>query len=255
MPVDRGPRAEPCWVDLLTSDFDGAIEFYSQLFGWEIHDDPQARIDGYLPASLDNQLVTGFVLNDQDQAAADAWTTYLNVTDIHAAVFATKLHGGQRYLKPVVVPGQGTIALIGDPAGIGVGLWQSFNPANYPMRRTHGHRIWNELHTKHFEVVGRFYREALGWALNPVSETADFRYYTLGQGADAAAGLYDISGQESAEGWRTYFAVNNADQITELAQSLGGKVITEPHDSLFGRIAMLSDRGGAEFAVIAPERK
>ncbi|UXN32810.1 VOC family protein [Glutamicibacter sp. M10] len=255
MPVVRGPRAEPCWVDLLTSDIDGAIEFYSELFGWKIHDDPQTRSDGYLPVTLDDQPVTGLVLNDQDSAAPDAWTTYLNVADIHAAVFAAHLHGGQRYLKPVAMPGQGTVALIGDPAGIGVGLWQSFDPTNYPARKIHGHRIWNELHTKHFETACRFYREALGWDLNQVVDSPDFSYYTLGQGADAAAGLYDISGQDSTEGWRTYFAVDDADQVAQLCTSLGGQVVNAPHDSYFGRTAMLSDRGGAEFAVIAPAHK
>lgn len=251
MPVVREPRAEPCWVDLLTSDLDGAIEFYAQLFNWDISEDPEDRERGYLPARLDGQPVTGLVLNDQDSAAHDAWTTYLNVADIHAAMFATKLHGGQRYLKPVVMPGQGTLGLIGDPAGIGVGLWQGFNPANLPPRPTHGHRIWNELHTKHFEATSRFYREALGWELNLVADSEDFRYATLGQGAEAAAGIYDVSGQDTTEGWRTYFAVNDTDLSAALAVQLGGAIVHGPHDSFFGRTAMLADRSGAEFAVIA----
>ncbi|KUM31275.1 hypothetical protein AQ436_17405 [Arthrobacter sp. EpRS66] len=252
MPVVRAPRAEPCWVELLSGDLDGANEFYSRLFGWQYaaHD----GTDGYQLAMLDGEPVAGLVANDPELKAPDAWTTYLNVADIHSAMFATKLHGGQRYLKPVAMPGQGTMALIGDPAGAGVGLWQAFAAASYPVDRSHGHRVWNELHTKHFDAAARFYREALGWDLNPVSDSDEFRYYTLGQGSDAAAGLYDIAGQDSTEGWRSYFAVDDADRAAALAEEMGGCVISAPHDSFFGRTAMLADRGGAEFAVIAPAK-
>ncbi|MGQ3383517.1 VOC family protein [Glutamicibacter sp. TV12E] len=252
MPGAREPRAEPCWADLLTSDLDGAIEFYSRLFGWQY--DAQYRSDGYLVALLDCEPVSGLVANDPEFQAPDAWTTYLNVADIHSAMFATKLHGGKSYLKPVAMPGQGTVALIGDPAGAGVGLWQAFAAASFPVNRSHGHRVWNELHTKHFEVAARFYREALGWDLNPVSDSPEFRYYTLGQGSDAAAGLYDIAGQDSTEGWRSYFAVDDADRAAALAEEMGGRVLSAPQDSFFGRTAMLADRGGAEFAVIAPAK-
>ncbi|KSU65866.1 VOC family protein [Arthrobacter sp. NIO-1057] len=252
MPVVRAERAEPCWVDLFTSDLDGAIEFYSRLFGWENQSVGHSRPDHYQQAQLDGQPVCGLVANDAEGSVPDAWMTYLRVADVHSAMFATKLHGGQRYLKPVVMPGQGTMALIGDPAGAGVGLWQGFAPQDSEKSRGHGHRIWNELHTKHFEIVARFYREALGWELSPVADSAEFRYSTLGQGAQAAAGLYDVAGHDTTEGWRTYFAVNNTDESAALAQELGGSVINEPHDSFFGRTAMLADPGGAEFAVIAP---
>lgn len=238
-------------MDLLASDVDAAIEFYSRLFGWEFLDDPHARSQGYIPALLDGEPVSGVVANDPDSDAPDAWTTYLNVADIHAAMFATKLHGGKGYLKPVAIDGQGTVALIGDPSGAGVGLWQAFAPATYPVKRSHGRRVWNELHTKHFELAARFYREALGWELSPVADSPEFRYYTLGQGADAVAGLYDIAGQDTAEGWRSYFAVDDADLAAALTEDLGGRILGAPHDSYFGRTAMLADRGGAEFAVIA----
>src|SRR5690606_37185656 len=38
--VTAYPNGIFCWVDLSTSDFEGAKAFYSQLFGWEADDPP-----------------------------------------------------------------------------------------------------------------------------------------------------------------------------------------------------------------------
>lgn len=256
MPGAREPRAEPCWADLLTSDLGGAVEFYSRLFGWRFDDGAEARAEGYLPAYLDDQLVSGLVRNDRDSGALDVWTTYLNVADVHAAAFAARLHGGKIHLKPVEIPEQGTLAMISDPEGIGVGLFQAFDAGDLHSARRHGTRIWSELHTKHFDAVARFYREALGWELSTVSDSPEFRYCTLGQGSEALAGIYDIAGQgpEAHAGWRTYFAVDDADASVALAELLGGAVIREPQDSFFGRMAVPHDSTGAEFSIIQPTR-
>lgn len=256
MPAPRDPRAEPCWVDLLTSDMEGSTQFYGQLFGWEVRHDEETRDEGYAEVYLNGEMVTGFIANDPDSEVQDAWTTYLNVTDVHAAAYATKMHGGKVYLKPIDIPGQGTMAIIGDPAGTGVGLFQAFQSADTTASRAPGTRIWNELHTRHFEAVARFYRVALGWCLSPVSDTDEFRYHTYGQGSEAVAGIFDISSYpDSKAGWRAYFAVADAEQTVALAEKLGGTTIHEPHDSYFGRMAVLSDVTGAEFAIIAPSRK
>lgn len=256
MPAPREPRAEPCWVDLITSDVQGAARFYTKLFGWEVRQEAPSDDEGFAEVYLDGAMVTDFIANDPDSEVDDAWTTYLNVTDVHAAAYATKLHGGKVYLKPIEIPGQGTMAIIGDPAGTGVGLFQAFQSADTAATLAPGTRIWSELHTKHFEAVARFYRIALGWCLSPVSDTDEFRYHTYGQGSEAVAGIFDISSYpDSKAGWRAYFAVEDADETVALAEKLGGTVIHEAHDSYFGRMAVLGDLTGAEFAIIQPSQK
>lgn len=232
---------------------ESSARFYYGLFGWEVR---AAGNNGYAEVQLGGKPVTGFIGNEPDSGAADVWTTYLNVADVHAAAYSTRMHGGKVHLKPVEVPGQGTMTMISDPAGIGVGLFQAFEAAQTAVSGAHGTRIWSELRTKRFDAVSRFYREALGWCLNPVSDTGEFRYCTLGQGADAAAGIWDISGDPGARaGWRSYFAVDNADDTLALAESLGGSILQEAQDSFFGRVAVLADTTGAEFAVIQPAKR
>ncbi len=247
------PAGEPCWVDLLTSDVEQAIEFYGALFGWKPAEG--SRTAPVVEMRLEGKAVTGFLHNDRPQQLDDVWTTYLNVTDVHAAVYSVKLHGGTVYLEPTATEHEGIVAVVGDPSGIGVGLWQSLHPILTTATGRPGTRIWNELHTTAFPVVTRFYRDALGWELFPIADTDDFRYQSFRQGAEAKAGIFDISGQEHPDpGWRTYFAVANADATVELAEKLGAQVLRPATDSPFGRMAVLKDPTGAEFSIMQTQK-
>src|SRR5699024_10898903 len=118
------PGAEPCRVDLLTGDMKRSIDFYGQLFGWTTRGGDSGAEDS-LDMYLGDELVAGFLDNDSGSGCSDAWVTYLNVADAHAASYSAGMYGGFVFLQPLEIKGQGTIAMIGDPTGIGVGLWQS----------------------------------------------------------------------------------------------------------------------------------
>ena len=244
------PAAEPCWVDLMTSDRRAAVEFYGSLFGWEAALESQ-HLPAVLDIELNGHLITGFLENDHQPKFPDVWTTYLNVADIHAATFAVKMHGGTIYLEPTIVEGQGIVAVVGDPTGVGVGLWQAVHPKLTVATGRPGTRIWNELHTTAFDKVTRFYRDALGWKLSSYAGGNGFRYQSYLQGSNARAGIYDISMQQDpVPGWRTYFAVANTDESQALAEELGATVKRPAQDSPFGRMAVLEDLTGAEFSII-----
>ncbi|MFJ2618564.1 VOC family protein [Glutamicibacter sp. NPDC087344] len=245
------PGAEPCRVDLLTGDIGRSIEFYGELFGWTtrgVQPDDADPLEMY----LGDELVAGFLRNDPQSAYGDTWITYLNVTDAHAASYSAEMYGGYVFLPPVDIEGEGTIAMIGDPTGVGVGLWQSsITRALTTASGRHGTRVWNELHTTGFEKVTHFYRDALEWDLLNLSDTDEFRYQSYGQGRDAKSGIYDISGlPDPHPGWRTYFAVTDTDQTLALAEKLGAKVVQGAQDLRFGRMAVLTDPTGAQFSII-----
>lgn len=245
------PGAEPCRVDLLTGDMKRSVDFYGRLFGWTTRGGDSGAEDS-LDMYLWDELVAGFLDNDPDSGCSDAWVTYLNVADAHAASYSAGMYGGCVFLQPLEIQGQGTIAMIGDPTGIGVGLWQSATVRELTKASgRHGTRVWNELHTTKFEKVTHFYRDALEWELLSLSDTDEFRYQSYGQGPDAKAGIYDISGQPDPKpGWRTYFAVTDTDKALALAKKLGAKVLQQAKDSPFGRMAVLADPTGAEFSII-----
>ncbi len=51
--------------------------------------------------------------------------------------------------------------------------------------------------------------------------------------------------------WVTYFTVASADEVAGQTVSLGGKVLAEPFDSPFGRMAWIEDPFGAQFVALA----
>ena len=75
-------QGTPSWIDLCTTDTEGALAFYSALFGWE--NDPQEMgPDGYYYMQrLRGKAVCGLYLQMEDEAAQGIpphWTTYITV--------------------------------------------------------------------------------------------------------------------------------------------------------------------------------
>lgn len=58
-------------------------------------------------------------------------------------------------------------------------------------------------------------------------------------------------GNDSRDGWGTYFGVADTDSAADRVTSLGGTVVREPADSPFGRVAGVTDPAGLEFSIIS----
>ena len=93
-----------------------------------------------------------------------------------------------------------------------------------------------------------FYEKVFGWDTHVESDSHEFRYTTLGEGDDAAAGVMDASrflpaGVPSL--WSVYFATTDADADVAKAVSLGATVVEPAVDTPYGRLAGLArrDRG------------
>ena len=84
-----------------------------------------------------------------------------------------------------------------------MGAWQ---PESFPGFRTRaavGAPGWFETLTTAYGDAVAFYEDAFGWDTHVVSDTADFRYTTLGVDQDARAGIMDGSaflGDEPSRG-------------------------------------------------------
>jgi predicted enzyme related to lactoylglutathione lyase len=55
---------------------------------------------------------------------------------------------------------------------------------------------------------------------------------------------------ETPAHWRVYFAVEDADRTTAAARTGGGRVLTEPSDTPYGRMSVLADPQGATFVIL-----
>jgi len=250
------PAGAPCWIDLMTSDPARARNFYTALFGWTYETGDVEKYGGYTMAFKDGASVAGLMQSNPDDAGyPDMWSTYLRVDDIAATVAAATQSGGVAYMAPMDVPEQGKMAMLGDPSGASVGVWEFGGHTGFQAHAVTGASVWHELHTKNYDAAVKFYQDVFGWKTTVMSDTPEFRYTTLGGGDNGLAGIMDAAAflpEQVPSNWQVYFQVEDVDTTILTALSLGATIINPAEDSPFGRLAGLSDPTGAMFKIMSP---
>ena len=122
------------------------------------------------------------------------WSVYLATDDARKAVDATAAHGGQVLVKAMDVADLGTMAVVSDPGGAAIGIWQPGRHQGFGVINEPGAPCWFELHTRDYQGAVAFYREVFGWDTHVVSNTPAFRYTTLRHGEESLAGIMDAAG-------------------------------------------------------------
>src|SRR4051794_41726603 len=123
---DRYIPGVPCWVDTAHPDPEAATAFYGGLFGWTFED--VARADGpvrYFMARRpggDVGAIGGRPPGAPEQPVA--WASYVWVDDADATAAAARDAGGTVVSEPADVSAAGRSAVIADPEGAVLSLWQ-----------------------------------------------------------------------------------------------------------------------------------
>lgn len=240
----------PSWVDVGTPDLGRAREFYGQLFGWDVPEGPP-EAGGYRIAQLRGQPVAG-VGPQMNPDVPPSWNTYVNVDSADAVTAAVAAHGGQVVVAPMDVLEAGRLAMLADPAGAVLGLWQARQHLGAGIVNEPGTYCWSELVTTDVEGAARFYGEILGWGAKPAGDGMPYTEWQVGGGS--VGGMLPKPAEMPAEvppHWAVYFAVDDADRAVERIGELGGSVMMGPMDIQPGRFAVAADPGGASFNVIA----
>lgn len=246
------PIGAPIWIDLFTSDTAGARAFYGSLFGWSA-EEPNADFGGYFNYTLQGDRVAGCMSNDPQSGAPDMWSVYLHVDDPEATVAAGEAHGGSTMVPAMPVGDMGTMAVLLDAGGAGIGLWKPGTHRGTGRYGEHGTPAWYELQTREYAAAVDYYRDVFRWPAHTMSDTPDFRYTTHGVDDDAKAGIMDASGflpEGVPSHWTIYFKVDDTDAAVATAVELGGSVLQPAEDTPFGRMAALADPTGATFRVM-----
>jgi uncharacterized protein len=246
------PPGAPCWVDLMSSDIDKSIEFYGSLFGWTA-ESTGPDFGGYVNFSLRGEMVAG-LMQAQPGGMPDVWSVYLTVPDAAAAVGATKENGGEVHVDAMPVGDLGVMAMVGDPTGAAIGMWQPGQHRGGVVATSGAPCHW-ELHTRDYDTALRFYEKVFGWAnVDRSNESPDFRYAVLSVGDGENAGVMDASAflpEGVPSHWSVYFAVDDVDSTLAEVERLGGKTVMPAETTPYGRLAVASDATGATFKLRA----
>jgi hypothetical protein len=245
----------PSWIDLSTTDPAAARAFYGELFGWLFEANPVDGGGEYVMASLADGPVAGLMQQPPEQAEMglpSMWSTYVTVDDVDATASKVGGAGGSVMAQPFDVMDAGRMAVIVDPAGAVLCLWQANDHIGAHVVNEPGSLVWTELISNDLDASSRFYTALLGWGIEPMEMGPDqppYSVYTVA-GEGIAGGMHPpMEGMPSF--WGIYFATGDCDATVAKAESLGATVIAAPMDLPVGRMAALQDPTGAMFSVIA----
>jgi len=247
------PIGAPVWIDLFTSDPARSRAFYGELLGWT-STEPNEDFGGYINFMSGDSLVAGAMKNDGSAGVPDQWNVYLAVDDAEATVAAATAHGAGVIVPAMAVGEMGSMAVVTDAGGAAIGLWQPGTHKGIGVIGEPGAPAWFELHTRDYDASVQFYKDVFGWDARTMSDTADFRYTTLGEGPGALAGLMDstrLLPEDAPAHWVVYLTVDDTDAGVKTVTELGGAIIAPPHDTAWGRLAHVADPTGAQFRLLA----
>jgi uncharacterized protein len=111
-------------IELATSDVAKAKSFYGQLFAWKLEDMPMPDGSSYTTVGV-GEGTGGGIFKNPIPGAPSAWMPYAVVDDLKTAVDKTKALGGTVMKERTEVMGMGAFAIIVDPTGAMLGLWET----------------------------------------------------------------------------------------------------------------------------------
>ncbi|MEW6451801.1 MAG: VOC family protein [Pseudomonadota bacterium] len=128
------------------------------------------------------------------------------------------------------------------------------------MNTTHGHFTWNERMAKDVEAVKDFYAKTMGWTFDGVPMSQNHGTYWIAKvGDQMVGGLFSTDSdmfKGVPDGWLAYIAVDDVDARVAKAVKAGAKLMRPIFDvPNVGRIAILTEPGGAGIGWMTPEKQ
>lgn len=238
------------WTDLSTSDADAAKRFYGELFGWTPVDVPAGPDMTYTMMRKNDRNVCALYTHANESPSH--WLSYITVEDLEAVTQRAESFGAKIVRSPMDVMDAGRMALLQDPSGAMVALWQAKAHAGAALRNETNTVCWHELQTHDVDRAGGFYIKLLGW--NSKSSGMGHEQYTeFSVGTSSVAGMMQIAPEwgQVLPNWMVYFQVSDCEKMAKKVKTLGGQVHVQPRDVPdVGRFCVVADPQGATFAMI-----
>jgi predicted enzyme related to lactoylglutathione lyase len=252
--VNEHPLGSPCWFELGTTDQDAAKQFYSQLFGWSIHDNPMGPAEVYTIFRLEGRdAASAYTLPARviEQGMAPHWGVYFATPDVEEAAAKVVELGGSVVQKPFDVMESGRMSICKDPGEAMFSLWQAKAHQGVGVFGDLNSVCWAELATWDTAKARDFYTALFGWSTKSSAGMDTYIEYSVG--GKPSGGLLPMNEQwgQMPSHWAIYFLVADCDAAVAKATELGGAARMGPFDAPgVGRIAAMGDPQGAAFYLI-----
>jgi uncharacterized protein len=242
------------WIELATTDQDGAKRFYTSLFGWDVIDNPIGPEEVYsiFRVGGGNVGATYTLRPDQrSQGVPPHWLLYIATADADDTVARVKELGANIIDPAFDVMDMGRMAVIQDPTGTVFAVWQAYKSVGLGVAGEINTLSWADLSTNDVETAKKFYEGLFDWKIQ-TGEKDSTGYLHIQNGDVMIGGIPPSKYRDPGTPpfWMIYFAVTDCDAVSTRAQQLGGSLYMPPstmEDVL--RIAILADPQGAVFAL------
>jgi predicted enzyme related to lactoylglutathione lyase len=244
---------KPVWTDLAATDAAAARDFYGKLFGWKIEVNPDPQYGGYALAKLGGKDVAG-IGPKQMAEQPSAWTVYIASADAADTAKKAQAAGGTVLVPSMEVGDQGAMAIIQDPSGAALGIWQTKQMAGAQVYDQPNSMGWAELNARGIDKAKAFYKKLFGWG-EKVSDMGESGppYTEFLAGGESIAGGMEMNPmvpEQVPSYWMVYFNVADVDKAFEKAKELGAQEMLAPQEFPGGRFAIVSDPEGASFGLL-----
>lgn len=246
------------WHELATTDSAAAESFYTNVAPWSVR--PSESSNAYRVISVGDTPLGGIVTLDPtvaDRRGDPHWTPYVYVYDVDASARQATSLGGGVIAGPAEVPGVGCWAVIADPIGATIGIYEPDRPRAAPATSaTPGDFSWHELLTTDYVSAFGFYRSMFGWEKTSEHDMGPMGvYFMFGQHGHAYGGMYNRQGDGPRARWLSYIDVDDVKPAAESVTRLGGAILNGPMEVPTGDwIAVARDPQGGAFALQSPKR-
>jgi predicted enzyme related to lactoylglutathione lyase len=244
-----------CWAELATPDQEAAKAFYGELLGWQADDRPVGDGVFYSMQSIEGKDVAAIASQPQQQRDAGVpplWNSYVSVQSADDAAARAAELGGTVHAPAFDVMQAGRMAVIQDPQGAYVMVWQAGEHFGAGLVNAPGALVWNELSSPDIAGSSDFYGGLFGWTIEPF-EASPEPYFSIKNAGANNGGIRELAPPGTPPNWTVYFGVEDIDQALAKVSELGGGVIAGPIDIQTAKIAGVHDPQGAVFALYAGE--
>jgi hypothetical protein len=189
-----------------------------------------------------------------ERGVPSRWNTTVAVASADAGALTAESLGGTVVSGPFDVGTSGRLAVVKDPQGAALCLWEPRERSGIGVEGEIGSLCWTELSTTDVDAARRFYGGLFGWTFKRSAGSGADAYTEIAAGKRFIGGILAIGKdrEPARPSWGPTFRVADCDVTVAEAKAGGARVLAGPSDiPNLGRYALLSDPQGAAFAAIS----
>jgi predicted enzyme related to lactoylglutathione lyase len=251
VPTDSIIPGELVWADLVTTDVEKAVDFYTEVFGWEARNSEDSA---YVELANEGELICAIAgFNDQDVTPGNAqWLVSISVPDVDSVAEKFEKHGGRVLEAAYEFPNRGRLAVVGDSQGAVLMLLRASGGDPKRSDRVAGAWGFAELWTNDVEEAVAFYEETIGYRVTRVAGDDGQQSMILSTQNHPRATVVKIPGDSVQPNWLPYVMVADVPATLQGIRNAGGFVLMtsdEVENDAGAFAAIVTDPTGGVFAI------